>query len=170
MADDEIVWPVGTTDRDPDLSSRPMIFAPRGFLVAILPDAEEAERAAARLREAGFTDRKLRIFTSQQILDDYAHYTARQSMPRRVVTALTDDEETLSLYHRYARDGCCALWVQVADGRGQPRHSDLSGYATLHIRHDGHRRQSDFHLQHPRLTETNDETGRFRCQPRSSTT
>jgi hypothetical protein len=148
-----------------------MIFAPRGFLVAILPDAEEAERAAARLREAGFTDRKLRIFTSQQILDDYARYTARQSVPRRVVTALTDDEETLSLYHRYARDGCCALWVQVADGRGQPRHS-----RPLRLRHAAHpalRASPPERLPPPaphHLTEANDESGRFRCQPRSSTT
>ena len=73
MADTDIVWPVGTTDQDPDLSDRPMIFSPKGFLVVILPDAGKAERAI----------------------------------------------------------------------RG------LSGCAALHIRHYGHRRQSDFYLQRP---------------------
>jgi hypothetical protein len=81
MAHDRIVWLVGTTDQDPDLSVRPLGFNPKGFLVAILPDAEEAERAAAALRAAGFADRKLRIFTSGQILDDHARYTGQKSLP-----------------------------------------------------------------------------------------
>ena len=29
MADTDILWPVGTTDRDPDLISRPMVFNPK---------------------------------------------------------------------------------------------------------------------------------------------
>ena len=103
MADTDVVWPVGTTDQDPDLSSRPMIFNPKGFLVAILPDAHETERAAAALRDAGFADRKLRICTSQQMLDDYARYTAHPSLPRRVVAALTDDQETIELYYGHRR-------------------------------------------------------------------
>jgi hypothetical protein len=150
VADTDIVWPVGTTDQDPDLSARPMVFNPKGFLVAILPGADEAERAAAALRTAGFTDRELRIFTSEQILADHARYTAQQSVPRRVVAGLTDDQETLDLYHRYARDGRFALWVHVADDDEANRAiRGLSDCATLHIRHYGHRRQSDFHLQHP---------------------
>ena len=150
MADTEIVWPVGTTDQDPDLSARPMVFNPKGFLVAILPGADGAERAAAALRIAGFTDRELRIFTNEQILADYARYTAQQSVPRRVIAALTDDQETLELYHGYARDGRFALWVHVADDDAANRAiRGLAGCVTLHIRHYGHRRQSDFHLQDP---------------------
>jgi hypothetical protein len=150
MADTDIVWPVGTTDQDPDLSTRPMVFRPTGFLVAILPGAEEAERAAAALRGAGFTDEKLRIFTSQQILDDYARYTAQPSLPRRVVATLTDDPETIELYCGHARNGCSALWVQVTDDEEANRAiRGLADCATLHIRHYGHRRQSDFYLQRP---------------------
>jgi hypothetical protein len=152
MTDDEIVWPVGTTDQDPDLSSRPMIFDARGFLVAILPGGDEAERAAAALRTAGFADRKLRIFTSEQILEDHARYTAQQSFPRRVVAALTDDQETLDLYYGHARDGRSALWVHVADDDEAERAiRGLAGSPTLHIRHYGRRRQSDFSLQRPSL-------------------
>ena len=150
MTDDEIVWPVGTTDQDPDLASRPMVFHPKGFLVAILTDADEAERAAAALRAVGFADRKLRVFTSEQILDDYARYTAQQSLPRRLVAALTDDRETLDLYHGHAQDGRAALWVHVADGDEADRAiRGLAGNATLHIRHYGHREQGDFYLQRP---------------------
>jgi len=150
MADPDIVWPVGTTDQDPDLAARPMVFNPKGFLVAVLPGADEAERAAAALRAAGFADRKLRIFTDEQILDDHARYVAHQSLARRVVAALTDDEETLALYHGHARDGCFALWVHVTDDDEADRAiRGLAGCRTLHIRHYGHRRQSDFTIQRP---------------------
>ena len=150
MTNDEIVWPVGTTDQDPGLASRPMVFHPKGFVVAILTDADEAERAVAALRAVGFADRKLRVFTSEQILDDYARYTAQQSLPRRLVAALTDDRETLELYHGHARDGRAALWVHVTDDDEANRAiRGLAGCATLHIRHYGHRRQSDFYLQRP---------------------
>jgi hypothetical protein len=150
MADDPIVWPVGTTDDDPDLADRPMVFDPTGFLVAVLTDAEEAERAAAALRDAGFADRELRIFTGRQILDDHARYTAQRSLPRRVVAALTDDQATIDLYHGHARDGRCALWVHVADDDEAARAiRGLAGCATLHVRHYGRRSQSDFALQRP---------------------
>jgi hypothetical protein len=49
VAETDILWPVGTTDQDPDLSDRPMVFRPKGFLVAILPDDDEAERAIRSL-------------------------------------------------------------------------------------------------------------------------
>jgi hypothetical protein len=150
MADDDIVWPVGTTDQDPDLADRPVVFRPKGFLVAILPDAGEAGRAAEALRAAGFADRTLRIFTGEQILADYARYTARQSGPRRAVAAVTDDPETLELYHGHARDGRAALWIHVADDDEADRAiRGLADFPTLHLRHYGHRRQSDFRLQRP---------------------
>jgi hypothetical protein len=150
MADPDIVWPVGTTDQDPDLSTRPMVFNPTGFLVAILPGADGAERAAEALRTAGFADRKLRIFTSEQILDDHARYSGQRSLSRRVVAAVTDDQETLDLYLGHARDGRFALWVQVDDDAEADRAiRGLAGCDTLHIRHYGHHRQSDFSLHRP---------------------
>jgi len=150
MADTDVVWPVGTTDQDPALSARPLLFNPKGFLVAILPGRLEADRAAAALRSAGFADRKLRIFTSEQILGDFARYTAQRSLLRRAAAALTDDEETLDLYYGHARDGCSALWVHVTDDDEANRAiRGLAGCATLHIRHYGHRRQSDFYLMRP---------------------
>jgi len=150
MAEDEVLWPVGTTDLDPDLGARPMVFRPKGFLVAILSDAAEAERAATALKAAGFADRELRMFTGEQILADYARYLAQPSLSRRVVGAITDDPETLELYHGYARDGRAALWVHVADDHEANRALRyLADFATLHIRHYGDRRQTDLHLEGP---------------------
>src|SRR3954470_9408342 len=152
MADDDVVWPVGTTAQDPDLADRPVVFRPKGFLVAILTDAGEAGRAAEALRAAGFADRTLRIFTAEQILADYARYTARQSGPRRAVAAVADDPETLELYHGHARDGRAALWIHVADDDEANRAiRSPAGSPTLHIRHYGHRKQSDFYLRRPTL-------------------
>jgi hypothetical protein len=150
MADDDIVWPVGTTDRDPDLADRPLVPDPKGFLVAMLPGPGEAQRAAEALRTAGFADRRLRIFTGEQILRDYARHLAQMSLTRRVTAAVTDDRETLELYHGHARDGRAALWVHVADDDEANRAvRGLSDCRTLHLRHYGHRRRSDFHLQRP---------------------
>jgi hypothetical protein len=152
MADDDIVWPVGTTAQDPDLADRPVVFRPKGFLVAILTDTDEAGRAAAALRAAGFADRKLRIFTGEQILADYARYTARQNPARRLVAGVADDPETLELYHGHARDGRAALWIHVTDDDEANRAiRSLAGFPTLHIRHYGHRKQSDFYLRRPTL-------------------
>jgi hypothetical protein len=150
MSDEAIVWPVGTTDQDPDLADRPFVFAPRGFLVAIVSDARAAERAVAALRATGFADRDLRIFTPEQILEDHARYVTQKSLPRRVVTAVTDDRDTLDLYHGHARDGRYALWVHVVDDDAANRAiRGLAGCGTLHIRHYGHHAQSDFHLRRP---------------------
>jgi hypothetical protein len=150
MADDDVVWPVGTTAQDPDLADRPVVFRPKGFLVAILTDADEAGRAATALRAAGFADRTLRIFTGEQILADYAQYTARQSRLRRAVAVVADDPETLELYHGHARDGRAALWVHVSDDDEADRAiRGLADFPTLHLRYYGHRRQTDFSLRHP---------------------
>ena len=150
MTEDEVVRPVGTTDLDPDPGSRTMVFRPRGFLVAILTDDDEARPGAAALRAAGFAGRELRISTGEQILADHARYRAQPSLSRRAVGALTDDPETLALHHGHARDGQAALWVHVADDDEAGRAvRGLSGCRTLHIRHHGRHRRSDVVLQCP---------------------
>jgi hypothetical protein len=149
VPDDAIVWPVGTSGQDPDLADRPFVFAPKGFLVAIVDGADEAEQAAAALRAVGF-DRQLRTFTPRQILDDHERYVAQKSLARRLVTAVSDDPETLNLYHGHARDGRYAVWVHVVDDEAANRAiRGLADVDTLHIRHYGHRGQSDFSMRSP---------------------
>jgi hypothetical protein len=132
-----------------DFSSGPMHFKPRGFLVAILPDPEEATKAVAALRAGGFAERELRVYTGEQILADHQLYAARQGPIHRVVRAATNDQETLDLYFGHARDGRPALWVYVIDDEAAGRAIRyLSDCRTLHIRHYGHK-QSDFYMSRP---------------------
>ena len=144
----DIAWPMDV--RETDFSSGPLYFTPRGFLVAILPDSEEAARAVAALRACGFAEREMRVYTGQQILADRETYAARQGPMHRVVRAATNDQETLDLYFGHARDGRLALWVHVADDEAADRAIRyLADCRTLHIRHYGHRKQSDFYLERP---------------------
>jgi hypothetical protein len=148
MSAHEVVWPMGMTDQDPSLGSRPLAFNPQGFLVAILQDADHAERAKAGLAEAGFAETDLRVYTSQQILDDHERFLAQRTVARRVVGGLTDDADTIKLYFGYARDGCSALWVHVPEEADANRAiRELADHQVLHIRHYGHDRQDDLHIR-----------------------
>jgi hypothetical protein len=71
MDEREVVWPMGLSDYDPSLADRPLAFNPKGFLVAILEDDDHAEQARVALMKAGFAERDLRVYTSQQILADH---------------------------------------------------------------------------------------------------
>jgi hypothetical protein len=144
----EVVWPMGMSEQDPPLAARPLVFSPRGFLVAILDDAGQAERAKTALRDVGFADKDLRVYTSQQILDDHDRFLAQRSLVRRVVGAFTDDPDTIDLYFGYARDGRSALWVHVPDDADAERAVRcLADHPILHIRHYGHHRQQDLHIR-----------------------
>jgi hypothetical protein len=145
MLETEVVWPTGMTDRDP--SSTPLVFNPQGFLVAILNDAPAAERAKAALKAAGFADGNLRVYTSHEILDSREQFLAQRSLTGRVVSALTDDQEAITLYYGYAREGRSALWVHVPEDHDAGRAIRcLADHHVLHIRHYGHRSQEDLHI------------------------
>ena len=148
MDEHEVVWPMGMTDQDPSLGARPLVFDPRGFLVAILEDADQAERARAALAEAGFAETDLRVYTSQQILDDHERFLAQRTLARRAVGGFTDDPDTIKLYFGYAREGHAALWVHVpeeADAKRAVR--CLADHQVLHFRHYGHNSQQDLHIR-----------------------
>ena len=147
MDEHEVAWPTGMSDQDPAARERPLVFNPQGFLVAILQDADQAEQAKATLAQAGFAERDLRVYTSQQILDDHERFLAQRTVARRVVGAVTDDPDTIELYFGYAREGCSALWVHVpqeADAKRAIR--GLADHQVLHIRYYGHDRQDDLHI------------------------
>jgi hypothetical protein len=147
MSEDEVAWPTGMSDQDPAARARPLVFAPQGFLVAILQDADQAEQAKTALANAGFADRDLRVHTSQQILDSWERFQAERSLAQRVVGAVTDDPDTVELYFGYARQGRSALWVHVPDEADAKRAvRALADHQVLHIRHYGHGRQDDIHI------------------------
>ncbi len=148
MSANEVVWPTGMSDQDPAARDRPLFFNPQGFLVAIVQDADQAERARAALAEAGFPDRDLRVYTSPQILDSWERFLAERSLAQRAVGAVTDDPDTIELYFGYAREGRSALWVHVPDEADADRAVRcLADHQVLHFRHYGHNRQQDLHLR-----------------------
>jgi hypothetical protein len=148
MSANEVVWPTGMSDQDPAARDRPLFFNPQGFLVAILQDADQAERARAALAEAGFAGRDLRVYTSQQILDSWQRFQAERSLAQRAVGAVTDDPDTIELYFGYARQGRSALWVHVPDDADANRAvRALADHQVLHFRHYGHNSQQDLHLR-----------------------
>jgi hypothetical protein len=147
MSEDDVVWPTGMSDQDPAARDRPLVFNPQGFLVAVLDDADQAEQAKAALAEAGFADRDLRVYTSQEILDSWERFQAERSLAQRVAGAVTDDPATIELYFGYARQGRAALWVHVpeeADAKRAVR--ALADHQVLHFRYYGHDRQDDIHI------------------------
>jgi hypothetical protein len=145
MEEYEVPWPTGMSDQDPAACDRPLVFNPQGFLVAILEDADRAEQARAALADAGFADRDLRVYTSQQILDGWERFQAERSLAQRVAGALTDEPDTIERYLGYAREGHAALWVHVPDAKRAVR--GLADHQVLHIRHYGHDRQDDLHIR-----------------------
>jgi hypothetical protein len=148
MSGDEVVWPTGMSDQDPAARERPLVFNPQGFLVAILEDADHAEQAKATLVNAGFAERDLRVYTSQQILDSWERFLAERSLAQRVVGAVTDDPDTIELYFGYAREGRAALWVHVPEEANAKRAiRGLADHQVLHFRHYGHDRQQDLHIR-----------------------
>ena len=147
MSANQVAWPMGMSDQDPSLGARPLAFNPQGFLVAILEDADQAEQAKATLADAGFADRDLRVYTSQQILDTWERFQAERSLTQRVAGALTDDPDTIELYFGSARAGRSALWVHVPEEAGAKKAvRALADHQVLHIRHYGHDRQDDIHI------------------------
>ena len=148
MTADEVAWPTGMSDQDPAARDRPLVFNPQGFLVAVLEDADQAEQARAALVDAGFADRDLRVYTSQEILDSWERFRAERSLAQRVAGAVTDDPETIELYYGYARAGRAALWIHVPNDDDADRAvRDLADHQVLHFRHYGHDSQQDLHIR-----------------------
>ena len=86
MNDDETIWPM-----DPSIS--PLIFRPQGYLVAILGDSEEGERAKATLTSAGYEPDDMRLYSGEEILANHELYNERRSVGDRIVGAVTDDTD-----------------------------------------------------------------------------
>ena len=138
MTDKDVVWPWGMTERDPDPASRPWVFNPRGFLLAVLEDDTEAARAGEALAQVGFGEGERRIYPGAQVLDDRRRFIAQQSTARRLVEKVTIDTEVLNLLIDYARAGRAFLWV-LAPGRDDANRAirGLSAHNVLYFRYYG---------------------------------
>jgi len=138
VADTEAPWPWGMSDEDPDPASRPWVFHPRGFLVAVLEDTAEGERASEHLGEAGFTERERRLYTGEQVIDERRRFIAQQGAGRRLVEKLTIDNKAVDLFVQFAEAGRSFLWVRVPERADANRAiRGLSAHRVLHFRYWG---------------------------------
>ena len=147
MTANQVAWPMGMSDQDPSLGARPLAFNPQGFLVTIIQDADHAELAKAALRDEGFADGDLRVYTSQQILEDHERFLAQRTLARRVVGAVTDAPDTIELCFGYTRQAAPPCGCMSPRRPTPTSHPWLADDQVLHIRHYGHDTQQDLHIR-----------------------
>ena len=92
-----------------DASPHPWKFKPEGYLVVILSDADEAQRAEADLVEHGVAARDVKLYTGKQILENYEVYLGRRNVTDKVIGSVTADSEGRELYLGYAREDRSAM-------------------------------------------------------------
>lgn len=148
MATGDVVWPWGMSEQDPDPASRPWVFNPRGFLLIVFEDGDEAARAGATLLDAGFADEHRRTYSGEQLLEDRARFVAQQGRARRVVENLTIDSEAVERLLGYARDGRAFMWV-VAPAKEDANRAirALAGHRVDFFRYYGDRGVEDVRMQ-----------------------
>ena len=135
---EEVVWPWGLTERDPDPATRPWVFNPVGFLLTVVEDDAEAQRAGAALEEVGFTEAQHRSYSGEQVIRDRERFHAQQSAARRLVEKVTIDSEAVQLLLDYAHAGRAFLWVRVPEREDANRAiRALSANKVLYFRYYG---------------------------------
>ncbi len=145
MAEGENVFPLDITERAP--GERPWKFRPEGYLVVVLSDADEAQRAEAALVEAGFASHDIKLYMAEQILATYEIYKGQRSLADKAVGAVTDDIEGRDLYLAYARENRCALWIRTPDEARVPKALRvLADRDSLHVRYYGADTETDYHV------------------------
>jgi hypothetical protein len=135
---EKIVFPWGMDEGDPDPSTRPWVFNPEGFLLAVVADEAEAEAARTALQEVGFPEGHSRTFTGAKVLDDRARFEAQQGAARRLVEKVTIDTEVFNLLLDYAKAGRAFLWIHTP-GRDDANRAirSLSACRVLYFRYYG---------------------------------
>jgi hypothetical protein len=119
MNEDENAFPMDFWAEDP--SPRPWKFKPEGYLVVILSDAGEAQRAESALVNEGFASRDVKLYSGKQILENYEVYLGRRNVTDKVIGSVTADSEGRELYLGYAREDRSAMWVRIPDEDDVPK-------------------------------------------------
>jgi hypothetical protein len=145
MDEDENAFPMDFYAED--VSPRPWKFRPKGYLVVILTDADEAQRAESSLVSHGFASRDVKLYTGKQILENYEVFLRRRNTTDKVVGSVVDDSEGKELYLAYAGEDRCAMWVRIPDEEDVPKALRvLADHDYVHTRYYGSERQTDFNV------------------------
>jgi hypothetical protein len=91
MQQDDTSFPMDVTEDRP--STRPWNFPPEGYLVVILADPDEAQRAETELVRKGFSPRDIKLYTGEQILESDESYRRRRTVLSKAFGAVGDDVE-----------------------------------------------------------------------------
>lgn len=143
MQQDDTGFPMDVTEDHP--STRPWNFPPEGYLVVILADPDEGQRAETELVRKGFSPRDIKRYTGDEILKSDESYRRRRTVVSKAFGAVGDDVEGRNLYLAYGREGRCAMWVRLPDQDNVPKALRvLADFDCLHVRYYGHREQHDF--------------------------
>jgi hypothetical protein len=143
--DSENTFPMDFYADDP--SPRPWKFQPKGYLVMILTDADEAQRAEAALVADGFAARDVKVYTGKQILQNYETYLGHRNITDSVAGSVIDDAEGKELYLGYAGEGRSALWLRLPDeDRVRKAMLVLADFDYLLGRYYGAKGQTDFRV------------------------
>jgi hypothetical protein len=145
MDEDENPFPMDFYVEDP--SPRPWKFRPEGYLVVILSDAGEGQRAEGALVASGFAPRDVKVYTGRQILENYEVYATRRNIVDKWAGSVIDDAEGRELYLGYAREDRSALWLRLPDETDVPKALRmLADFRYVHTRYYGPGKQQDFRV------------------------
>jgi hypothetical protein len=146
MAENELGWPFGSTDGGP--ASRPVVVHLDNVLIAVLPDTPAGEHAMVELRDHGYPDERLRLYSGEQIVAYDEAFKAARGVAGKVVGAVVDDTKTMDAYRRYGAEGCSAVWVKLAhrDDANQVIRT-LSDLGLRHVWFHGDRGLETVHLR-----------------------
>lgn len=67
-------------------------YYPKGWVVAVIHERAEAERAAEALRTAGFADEDVRLFSGREVLELDRAFDEQRSIGQRLGGLLSSDE------------------------------------------------------------------------------
>jgi hypothetical protein len=137
----EVTWPL-----DPSLNT--LVFRPRGYLVVILADTNDGERAHTALEGSGYAPRDLKLYTAEEILANFDRYRRTRTVASKIAGAVTDDIEGRDTYLAYARERRSALWVRIPHDRDVAKALRvLADHRPLHTRYYGENRQDDVRIR-----------------------
>ena len=95
----------------------------------------------------GFASPDVKLYTGEQILENYEVYLGRRNATDRVVGSLVDDSEGKELYLAYAGEDRCAMWVRIPDESDVPKALRvLADHDYVHTRYYGSDRQTDYNV------------------------
>jgi hypothetical protein len=114
---------------DSNFPERPSgVIYPKNYVVGVIDDPQEAERAVQALQEAGFTHQDIRLFHNEEVIAHVQEAKKRRNRLQRLVAAFqqgTDEGDDIQVYVEEARLGHHILNVHAANDAQVERVRDI---------------------------------------------